>query len=125
MSSRANGQLNLPPTLLTNHSQDEPLRTNCSHEPEALSAQLVDEAITEARLTSQEVAHLTGVSESLVNRWRSANYRECPSFTQLLRLPPAFHFELHRAMNRRFGFGRLLLRRLLDDVADLALVTEA
>lgn len=87
-----------------------------------LSAQLFDEALREAKLTSQEVAHLLRVSESLVNRMRSPNYREGVSLRQMLRLPPAFHLELHRAMNRRFGFGRAMLRELLETLGCLAMV---
>lgn len=119
-TSSADSQLSLPPTLLTNSSQQQPVRTICSQEPEALSAQLFDQALDAAHITSYEVGQLAGVSESLVNRWRSPNHRECPSFVQLLKLPPAFHLELHRAMNRHYGFGRQLLARVLDDLCGLA-----
>jgi hypothetical protein len=120
-ASRANGQLSLPPTLLTNHSQQESVRTTCSQEPEVLSAQLLDAALKDAHITSYEVGQLVGVSESLVTRWRSPHHRECPSFVQLLKLPPSFHFELHRAMNRHYGFGRQLLARVLEDLGAVAL----
>jgi hypothetical protein len=128
----ADRQLNLPPTFVTNSSEAPAPRTICSSEPEVLGSLLFDEALRAVRdlhgnpapITSKEAADLVGVSVSLVDRWRSPNYREAPSLTQLLRLPPSFHLELHRAMNRRFGFGRQLLRRLLDAVGDLALVAE-
>lgn len=125
MKSRHQSQLNLPPTLLTNHSQDGAVRTNCSQGPEVMAAQLFDGALADAKLTSKEVAALLGVSESMVNRMRSANYRERISFPQMLLLPPAFHIALHRQMNRQFGFGRAALARLLGAVEDLALVVEA
>jgi DNA-binding CsgD family transcriptional regulator len=114
----------LPPMLLTNHSPDDGVRTNCSQDAEVTAAQLFDEALAAAKLTSKEVSALLGISESLVNRMRSPNYREGVSFTQLLRLPPAFHIALHRAMNQRFGFGRAALARLLDVAGDLALVVD-
>jgi DNA-binding transcriptional regulator YiaG len=130
-SSRANAQLNLPPGLLPNSSQPtssraissqhEPVRTICSQEPETLSAQLLHRALDDAGLTSYEVAQLVGVSESLVNRWRSPHHRECPSFVQLLKLPPSFQFQLHRALNRHYGFGRQLLVRVLDDLGAIGL----
>jgi hypothetical protein len=91
---------------------------------DALAAMFFDEALTAAKITNQEAGFLIGVTESMVRKMRSTQNRERVSFTQLLRLPPKFHLELHRAMNRRFGFGRQLLGRLLDDMSDLALVIE-
>lgn len=92
---------------------------------ERLAATLLDEAIERAGLTNKEVAHLCGVSVSLVEKWRSTEARGCPSFVQMLLLPPAFHLELHRAMNRTFGFGRAALVQLLDAAGSLAVLTEA
>jgi DNA-binding transcriptional regulator YiaG len=91
-------------------------------ESEQLAATFLNQAFDAAGLTTKEIAHLCGVSTSLVEKWRSTDARGGPSFVQLLMLPPTFHFELHRAMNRRFGFGRQLLARLADDLADLAMV---
>ncbi len=91
---------------------------------EQLAALLLGEALDAALLSNKEVAHACGVSVSLVEKWRSTEARGCPSFVQMLCLPPKFHLELHRAMNKRFGFGRQLLGRLLEDIADLALVVE-
>lgn len=76
------------------------------------------------RLNNKDVADLCGVSESLVHKWRSSDQRACPSFAQMLCLPPAFHLELHRAMNRRFGFGRAALAQLLEAAGALALFVE-
>lgn len=126
--SRHDRQLNLPPTLLAKGTQDAPVRPKCTQGPDEsgqLAAILFDEALTAAGISTAEAAFLFGISESVVRRMRSRDARERVSFAQILRLPPSFHFALHRAMNRRFGFGRQLLRRLLDDVADLALVHEA
>lgn len=128
-------QLNLPPVEVRGSEQDRPafrkseqdaatFRTTEQDDVDGLAASLFDEALTAAALTNKEVAHLLGVSVSLVEKMRSTEARGCPSFVQMLRLPPAFHLELHRAMNRRFGFGRQLLRRILDDLSDLAVVTE-
>lgn len=103
------------------YSEHEP---DACGNPEQLASQLFDEALTAARLTTKEVAHLLGISESLVQKMRSSESRGCPSFVQMLRLPPVFHLELHRAMNRRFGFGRAAIARLLDAVGDLAIITE-
>lgn len=92
---------------------------------EHLAAALLDEAMENAGLTNKEVAHLCDVSVSLVEKWRSTEARGCPSFVQMLCLPPAFHLELQRAMNRRFGFGRAALMQLLEAAGSLALITEA
>jgi hypothetical protein len=94
-----------------------PNRTQ-SHE---LAAVLFDEALKAAHIETGEAAYLLGVSESLVRRMRSKDARERVSFVQLLCLPPAFHLELHRAMNRHYGFGRHLLARVLEDLGALAL----
>jgi len=87
-----------------------------------LAARWFDEALTRAGLESKEVAHLLGVSVSLVDKWRSTNEQRCPSFVQMLCLPPRFHFELHRVMNRHFGFGRAALARVIEAAGDLAAV---
>jgi hypothetical protein len=130
-------QLNLPPGLLpketrttgtrVNHTQNDALRPERTHEEidaDSMASELFDEALTAARITTAEVAYLFGCSESVVRRMRSKDARERVSFAQLLRLPPAFHIELHRVMNRRFGFGRAALLRLLDAVGDLASVAQ-
>jgi hypothetical protein len=124
-------QLNLPPTLLPNREQESVLLPKQEQAPkvsageaDASAARLFDEALTAAQLSSQEAAHLLGCSESLVNKMRSPNARERVSLAHLLLLTPRFHLELHRALNRRFGFGRQLLRRIVDDLGDLALAME-
>lgn len=124
--SSAHRQLSLPPTLLEKQTQREPLLPKCTQPDDAhvLAAELFDAALTGAKLTSGEVAYLLGISESLVRRMRSKDARERASFVQMLRLPPAFHLELHRAMNRRFGFGRAALVQLLEAAGALALVVE-
>lgn len=132
MSSPTNAQLNLPPVALPNRSPDGGVRTISSHEPEVLTALLFDEALRETKdlrgrpapITTKEAAALLGVSESLVTRWRSPHHRETPSLVQFMRLPSNFHVAWLRAMNPRVGFGQQLLRRLLDDLSDLALVVE-
>lgn len=102
-----------------NQTQSETTLPKETHDAQSLAAELFDEALREARIETGEVAYLLGISESLVRRMRSKDARERVSFVQMLRLPPTFHIELHRAMNRRFGFGRAALRRLLDAVGDL------
>ena len=80
-----------------------------------------------AGVASKEVAAMLDVSESLVNRWRSENYRETPSFIQVCALQMQsfpFALALHRINNRRYGFGRAVLSRLLEAVGDLATVGE-
>lgn len=120
-------QLNLGPIELENVSPSEPLRNVISQDvdltseqADVIAAQLFDEALKNARIPSSFVAAHLGVSESLVSRWRSPNYREQPSFAQMLRLPFSFQLGLHRAMNARFGFGRAALRDLLDAAGLLA-----
>src|SRR5688572_7529087 len=46
---------------------------------EQLAAELLDEAFTRAGLENKEIAHLCGVSVSLVEKWRSREARGCPS----------------------------------------------
>lgn len=90
-------------------------------ESEQLAVELLNAAFEAARLDNKEIAHLCGVSVSLVEKWRSTDARGCPSLAQMLRLPPTFHLALHRALNKRFGFGRAALARLIGAAEDLAL----
>lgn len=120
-------QLNLPPATVQNLSPLETSRKKVSatdlqaiSEADRLAAELFDAALTHARISSTFVAVHLGVSESLVSRWRSPNYREQPSFSQMLRLPFSFQLGLHKAMNQRFGFGAAALRELLDAVGLVA-----
>jgi hypothetical protein len=136
-------QLNLPPTLLPKDSEGPAARASDSRASagrtkrsldgvDADAALIFDEALRSARdlrgkvapITSQEISHLLGVSESLVNRWRSPHYRESPSWTQMLRLPVSFHWALLKTLSRRFGFRQLALRQLLDAVGDVAVAGE-
>lgn len=126
--ARLDGQLSLPPAPLQNLSSGREPRKKVSDAPDLAdveAAKLLDEALTAARISSTEVHLLLGVSESLISKWRSPHYRECPSFVQLLRLPVSFHLAMHRAMDRRHGFGRAAVARLLDAAGELALLTEA
>jgi len=111
---------------LVNCSPSEPVRTKDTQPDPAsmLASELFDAALTDARITSGEVSHLLKISESLVNRMRSANYREGVSFTQMLRLPVHFHLALHRAMNQKFGFSRKALLDLLESAGALAVLTK-
>ena len=116
----------LPPMPLVNCSQAEPVRTKDTQPDHAsiLASELFDAALTDARITSGEVSHLLGVSESLVNRMRSPNYREGVSLVQMLRLPIEFHWQLHKVMSRRLGLRQRAVAELLDAVGSIALVTE-
>jgi hypothetical protein len=86
------------------------------------SSEIFDEAIRAAKLTNKEVAHLLGCSASLVMKMRSPEDRATVSFAQMLRLPLTFHIELHRAMNRRYGFGRAALARLVEAIGDIVVL---
>lgn len=130
-SARPDDQLRLPPMELRD-SEQVPAAFRNSEQPDQVfgkseqnAAALLNVAFAQAGLENKDIAHLCGVSVSLVEKWRAADSRGCPSFAQLLMLPPAFHIELHRVMNKRFGFGRAALQRLTDAMADLALVVEA
>lgn len=131
MSSRSHLQLNLPPTEVRSSEHPSAAFRKSEHagkpdqnDTAELAAALFDEALTRAQLTNKDVAHLLGVSVSMVEKMRSTEARGCPSFAQMLRLPPAFHIEMHRAMNRRFGFGRRALLDLMEAAGTLALVNE-
>lgn len=122
-SSRSNGQLNLPPSLLPNPSQAETVRRKSSQssEPvESLASTLFAQAMDDAKLTTAEVAYLVQHSESLVTRWRSPEHREQPSFAQLLRLPPAFHMALHKRLDQHYGFSHAAVRDALEAIGRLA-----
>ncbi len=116
----------LPPMPLEKCSHEPVLRTKDTQPDPAsvLASELFDAALTDARITSGEVAHLLGISESLVNRMRSPNYREGVSFTQLLRLPIEFHWQLHKVMSRRLGLRKRAVAELLDAVGSIALVVD-
>jgi ribosome-binding protein aMBF1 (putative translation factor) len=134
--SRPNPQRNLPPMEVRKSEQGRAVFRKSEQERGAfrkaeqaadtavLAAELFDAALQRAGLNSKEVAHLLGISESLVQKMRSTEQRGCPSFAQLLRLPPRFHIALHREMNDQFGFGRAALGRLLEAAGDLALAVE-
>lgn len=115
-------QQSLPPMLLPNETHSDPVRPKDTQAADALAAQLFDEALTASGLTTADVAYLLHCSESLVRRMRSHDARERISFPQLLKLPPSFHWALHKAMNRHFGFGRQALLDLLDAAGRLAVV---
>lgn len=118
-SARSHGQLNLPPSLLPNPSQSEPVRSNPSQDAEALASTLFAQAMDDAGLTTAEVAYLVQHSESLVSRWRSPEHREQPSFAQLLRLPPSFHLALHKRLDKHYGFSRAALLEAIDALGRL------
>lgn len=118
--TRRDPQLNLPPSLLANETHEPATRPNSTQDADATASELFDEALKAARIETAEVAYLLGVSESVVRRMRSKDSRERVSFAQLLRLPPSFHWHLHKAMNRRFGFGQQALRDLLDTLGLIA-----
>lgn len=105
---------------LRNSEQPEPV---CG-KAEQMAAELLDDAIVRACLTNKEIAHLCGVSVSLVEKWRSTDARGCPSFVQMLLLPPVFHLSLHKAMNARFGFARAAVLELIDAAGTLAVLTK-
>ena len=94
--------------------------TETCGESERIAAELLDTAFVMSGLENKEIAHLCGVSESLVIKWRSADTRGCPSFVQMLRLPLSFQWALHKSMNTHFGFGTRALQDVLDAVGLLA-----
>lgn len=104
--------------LRTSEQLKVPFRS--SEQPDALAAELLNAAFDAAGLENKDIAHLCGVSVSLVEKWRSPEARGCPSFLQMLCLPPSFHLALNRAMDKRFGFGRSALLDLLDAAGRLA-----
>lgn len=138
MKARANAQLNLPPTEVQKSevrpaafrkSEDHATAFQKSEDDGYRTASELFDASMSAleasgRLTNKEVAHLCGVSVSLVEKWRQRDSRSCPSFAQMLRLPASFHIELHRAMNRRYGFGKAALASLLEAAGALAVFCE-
>jgi hypothetical protein len=154
-TSPAKSQLNLPPTLLQSSEQEgaslrisEPVSVdaaallNLEHEALVLrkaehdtmtvdeairvSSMLVAEALKNAKINYKAAAHLTGVSDSLAQKWCSPDQRESPSLVQQLRLGVRFNYELHKAINRheRFGFGRRALGEMLSAAGMLALAVE-
>lgn len=98
-----------------------PFRTS-EQAPDVVASDLFDAACDLARLENKDIAHLCGVSVSLVEKWRSREARGCPSFVQMLKLPATFHIALFRVMNSQQGYGRAALRDLLDAAGALAVV---
>lgn len=88
------------------------------------SAELFDAACRRAQLDRKEIAHLLGISQSLVDKWASPNERACPSHPQMLRLPLSFHLALWWAMNRRYGIARALVGELFSAFAGMAIASE-
>jgi len=125
-------QLNLPPSLVANPSGKATSRTSLESEragrtkdsqPDAttiLASELFDRALDDARVTSAEAAHLVGVSESLINRMRSPNYRECVSLVQLLRCGPVVVWKFHVALHHKEQFGQRALREAMQALSLIA-----
>lgn len=130
MKSRHQSQLSLGPLQLRDSEQRADSFRISEQDDEAFgkaeraSAEILNEAFEGAALDNKEIAHLCGVSVSLVEKWRSAEARGCPSFVQMLRLPFSFHWHLHKALNRRFGFGKHALAQLLEAAGMLAVGME-
>lgn len=128
--TRRDSQLNLEPMEVRKPSDAEPSRRsassaapaaserrNPSAEPDAITitaSQLFDRALDDAQITNAEAAHLMGISESLVNRMRSPNYRECVSLVQLLRCGPVVTWKFHVALHHKQQFGQRALREALQ-----------
>lgn len=128
--SPADSQLTFGPAEVRNsedaipafrNSEDDSTPAGSVHE---ISASLFDDACKGARLTNKEIAFLWTCSVSNVEKMRLPGTRTCPSLVQLLLLPPRFHYEFHKAMNKRYGYGRAALRELLESIGTLALVVE-
>jgi hypothetical protein len=111
---------------LADRKQDSPVLPKCTprEKAQAIAAELFDEALTNARIETAEVAYVLDVSESLVRRWRSKDARERASYVQMLMLGPKFGIELHRATSRRFKFGRAALAQAIEALGALALSEE-
>lgn len=115
---RPDYQQPLPPMLLSNPEQGESVlrRSEQDEDPGALTSRLIDHALENARISNAEAAYLLGISESMVAKMRSVNSREGISFIQIVKLGPVFVWELHKAMHRKFGFGKRALGELLEAV---------
>lgn len=113
---RSDSQMNLPPALLTNREPQAPALTKGEpREDVGVAASfLFDKALSDAGLTTGEAAHLMGVSENMVNRMRSPNYRECVSLVQLLRCGPVVTWKFHVALHHKQQFGQRALREALQ-----------
>jgi hypothetical protein len=89
-----------------------------------LSSALLKGSFDRAGLTPKDVAHICGVSRSLVDKWLDPDVISAPSFIQLLRLPPSFHLALNREVSKHYGFGREALLRAIYALGDLAMALE-
>jgi len=99
-----------------------PVRKADKEEAVALASMLFDAALTGSSIQTGEVAYLFGVSESLIWKMRSVNETQCPSFAQLLLLPPAFHIALIQELDKHYGLGRAMLARVQQAVGTLSLL---
>lgn len=129
-SQRGDSQLTFGPAEVRNSEEAQPVLRSSEDDattPDSIheiSASLFDDACKGARLTNKEVSFLWKCSVSNVEKMRLVGTRTCPSLVQLLLLPPRFHYEFHKAMNKRYGYGRAALREVLEALGTLALVTE-
>lgn len=123
---RSDSQMNLPPALLTNREPQAPALTKSEpYEDVGVAASfLFDKALSDAGLTTGEAAHLMGVSENMVNRMRSPNYRECVSLVQLLRCGPSVVWKFHKILHAKEKFNQLALRDALQSLSLLAVGLE-
>jgi len=123
--TRDKSQLNLPVTPLRKMADSEPERKNS--EPDGViraASVLFDQALHDACVTNQEASHLMGVSESLVHKMRSPDYRECVSLVQLLRCGPMVVWKFHCALHAKEQFGQRALREAMQALSLLAVGIE-
>lgn len=99
-------------------------RTDCSKEVADPSAVLFDAALKKAGINSKWVAAHLQVSESLVSKWRSPNYSECPSRLQEARLPVSYHWAIHCVNSKHYGFAKRALAQVMEALGAMALAVE-
>jgi len=87
---------------------------------ERAAAKAFDQALKTAEINNKEVAHLCGVSQSLVEKWRNPEQRAFPNLFQMWLLPVEFWVAFHKEHDDRAGFGRAALLDLLGAIGRLA-----
>lgn len=115
MKARHENQLNLPPCEVRNSDNGPTDRS-------VFASRVFHLSLVAAEMTNQEVAYVVGVSESLVQKWRSQNDRQVPSLAHLVQLPPRFWIEMWCLLNDRLGLRDAAVERVAAALADLKLL---
>jgi hypothetical protein len=113
------------------HAQIQPVNTALNEwgvplSDQELAAICLDEACirmgwSDDKTAAEEMSQLgVTVSQSMVQKWRSQNARECPNQIQLTRLGPAFMRRLQKSYAIRGQWAKAALLDIAESLGELA-----